>query len=215
MEEFSKSEILRLTERYISEKFKNDFGGHDWEHIKRVRAMALKIADQEKCDRYVVEMAALLHDLDDWKLEKHKETCRSEELMLKLNIDESTIVQILSAIDTVSFKGAGTATKPVSIEAAIVQDADRLDAMGAIGIARSFAFGGSKNRSMYDPEIKYELHKDFESYKKNSGPTINHFFEKLLLLKDRMNTETAMIIAEKRHIFMENFLEQFFQECDL
>lgn len=209
-------EILTKTEQYISEKFKNEFSGHDWQHVNRVRKMALHIAKNENCNLFVTEMAALLHDLDDWKLKADDSEINSlsKDWLSKMNVDKQTASQILSVIDTVSFKGAGVETKPKTIEAAIVQDADRLDAIGAIGIARTFAYGGSKNRAIYDPEIKYEMHKDFDSYKKGTGPTINHFFEKLLLLKDRMNTQTAVIIAEKRHIFMENFLEQFFKECE-
>ncbi|MFW6309823.1 MAG: HD domain-containing protein, partial [Prolixibacteraceae bacterium] len=194
--------------------FTDEFTGHDWWHIYRVRNLALKIADEEGGNLYVIEMAALLHDMDDWKLEKKAEDPDASELMRRMKVPENKILKINKIVNQVSFKGAGVETKAAGLEAKIVQDADRLDAMGAIGIARAFAYGGSKNRLIYHPEIKPAFHANFESYKKGIGPTVNHFYEKLLLLKDRLNTKTAKKIAEKRHWFMEEYLNQFFNEWE-
>jgi len=157
-------------------------------------------------------MAALLLDLEGWKLKKKPGDNKTKKWLNHLAITEKAAIQILEIISQVSFKGAGISTKPTTIEAKIVQDADRLDAIGAIGIARTFAYGGSKGRLIYDPEIQPVLHNDFETYKNNTAPTINHFYEKLLLLKSRMNTKTGKKMAENRHCFIENFLKQFFNE---
>lgn len=207
-----KREIVFSTEMFVRQKLENDGSGHDWWHIYRVRNLALKIAETEGGDSFTVEMAALLHDIDDWKITGNSEQNQVKNWLNKLGTDEETSGNILEIIEQVSFKGAGVETIPSTPEAKIVQDADRLDAIGAIGIARTFAFGGSKGRLIYNPDIKPENHVDFEAYKKNNGPTINHFYEKLLLLKDRLNTVTARRIAEKRHQFMESFLEEFFRE---
>ena len=204
--------IIDETENFVKKLFENEGTGHDWWHIFRVRNLALKIADKEGGDHFLIEMAGLLHDVDDWKINNEQNPGKVEGWLELMNLDEKLISQILSIIDEVSFKGAGVETKASSQEAKIVQDADRLDAIGAIGIARAFTYGGSKSRSMYDPEISPEKHPDFEIYRKSKGPTINHFYEKLLLLKDRLNTSTAKKIAEKRHHFMEVYLEQFFTE---
>lgn len=204
--------MIRETEEYVREAMEKDSSGHDWWHIWRVRNMALKIAEQEGGDLFLIEMAALLHDLDDWKIAGESNVSRVENWLGKLELQSETILKIRSIIDEVSFKGAGVETVPSSPEAQIVQDADRLDAMGAIGIARTFAYGGSRERLIFHPDIKPENHSDFEEYKKNSGPTINHFYEKLLLLKDRLNTLTAKKMAVRRHRFMEEFLEEFFRE---
>lgn len=207
-----KREIVFSTEMFVRQKLENDGSGHDWWHIYRVRNLALKIAETEGGDSFTVEMAALLHDIDDWKITGNSEQNQVKNWLNKLGTDEETSENILEIIEQVSFKGAGVETIPSTPEAKIVQDADRLDAIGAIGIARTFAYGGSKGRLIYNPDIKPENHVDFEAYKKNNGPTINHFYEKLLLLKDRLNTVTARRIAEKRHQFMESFLEEFFRE---
>lgn len=212
MVNISEIQLVTETEKHIKTIFENEGSGHDWWHIHRVRNLALKIANNEGGNRFIVEMAALLHDIDDWKINDDKPSSQAELWLRKLNISETEAKNILEIIDQVSFKGAGVETKTTSIEAKIVQDADRLDAIGAIGIARTFAYGGNKGRPIYDPGIKPVLHNDFESYKKNTAPTINHFFEKLLLLKNRLNTPTAIELAEKRHIFMERFLKQFFNE---
>lgn len=209
-------EIIQKTADFIAREFESESSGHDWFHINRVRKMAIRIGSEEGSDPFITEMAALLHDLDDWKMtgsESHFPE-NAKKWLSDLNVEAVISSRILNVIDEVSFKGAGVETPARTVEAAVVQDADRLDAMGAVGIARTFAYGGHKNRLIYDPAVPPVIHADFSSYKKSTAPTINHFFEKLLLLKDRMNTKTAKSIAEKRHIFMENYLEQFFDEWD-
>ena len=212
--DISEAEAISLTENYVRSLFENDFTGHDWWHVNRVRNMALKIAGNEGGDRFIIEMSALLHDVDDWKINTYGISSKTADWLKNIKIPDSVSNHILDVIEQVSFKGAGVKNEAVSIEAKIVQDADRLDAIGAIGIARTFAYGGSKQRPIYLPEIKPELHDNFESYKKTTAPTINHFYEKLLLLKNRLNTKTAIEIAKNRHTFMETFLEQFFEEWD-
>ncbi|HCT29298.1 MAG TPA: phosphohydrolase [Bacteroidales bacterium] len=205
----------------ISESVKllcqHDSSGHDWWHIYRVVNLAKHIGSKEGADLLVVETAALLHDLDDWKLDSSD----SENLPIArklLNENGSTedfIEKILTIIKEVSYKGAGIETIPSSIEGMAVQDADRLDAIGAIGIARTFAYGGHKNQPMHNPDLKPIHHSSYEEYKSTRTSTINHFYEKLLLLKDRLNTKTAKEIGQQRHIFMEQFLEQFYSEWNL
>jgi len=209
-------EIIQKTGHFIESEFRNEGSGHDWFHIDRVRKMALRIGETEDCDLFIVEMAALLHDLDDWKLAaaSTKESSKAEKWLDSIGLNSEVVSHILEIIEEVSFKGAGIETPVKSIEAAIVQDADRLDAIGAIGIARTFAYGGHKSRLIYDPSVIPVMHNDFQEYKNNSAPTINHFYEKLLLLKDRMNTRTAKIIAEQRHRYMSGFLEQFYEEWE-
>ncbi len=207
-------ELISATEIFIKQHFATDSSGHDWFHIDRVRNMAMKIAATESGNLFLIEMAALLHDLDDWKLGNGDDVSKTNQWLTQIEIDKQDALAIEKIINQVSFKGAGVETKAESIEAKIVQDADRLDAIGAIGIARTFAYGGNKNRLLYDPEIKPQLHNSFEEYKKTTAPTINHFYEKLLLLKERMNTETAKILAKERHRYMEDFLSQFFSEWD-
>lgn len=210
----SEIQALKQTENHIKNLFVNEGSGHDWWHIHRVRTLALKIAETEGGNGFIIEMAALLHDIDDWKINGDRQTSNAESWLISINASKTVTKEILEIIDQVSFKGAGVKTIATSIEAKIVQDADRLDAIGAIGIARTFAYGGNKGRPIYLPDIKPELHSDFESYKKTTAPTINHFYEKLLLLKNRLNTATAIEIAKKRHIFMEVFLQQFFGEWE-
>jgi uncharacterized protein len=212
--DISETEAISLTDNYVRSLFENDFTGHDWWHINRVRNLALKIAGKEGGDGFVIEMSALLHDVDDWKINNEENSSKALEWLKIIKIPDSVSKRILDVIEQVSFKGAGVKNEADSTEAKIVQDADRLDAIGAIGIARTFAYGGSKQRPIYLPEIKPELHNNFESYKKTTAPTINHFYEKLLLLKNRLNTKTAIEIAKNRHTFMETFLEQFFKEWD-
>ncbi len=214
MVNISEIEVVNCTENYIKNTFENEGSGHDWWHIHRVRNLALKIAKSEGGNHFIIQMAALLHDIDDWKINGDMHTTNAKSWLKVMKLNEPDIKKILDIIEQVSFKGAGVETIATTIEAMIVQDADRLDAVGAIGIARTFAYGGNKGRQIYNPGIKPELHTDFESYKKSTAPTINHFYEKLLLLRNRLNTQTAIEIAEKRHIFMEQFLEQFFLEWD-
>lgn len=203
---------IEKTEEFVKNFFKTEGSGHDWWHIERVRNMALKIAKIEGGELFLIEMSALLHDVDDWKLTANVKPSGTKSWFNQLNISATEANQIEEITNEVSFKGAGVETKPTTIEAKIVQDADRLDAIGAIGIARAFAYGGNKNRLIYDPNKTPELHNSFDEYKKGKGSTINHFYEKLLLLKDRLNTQTAKKIATNRHEYMEHFLEQFFDE---
>lgn len=208
----SETEAIRQTEGYVKNLFENEGSGHDWWHIHRVRNLALKIAKSEGGNHFIIEIAALLHDVDDWKINADENESRTIAWLRNIKFPETEIEKIVQIIDQVSFKGAGVPTNATSIEAKVVQDADRLDAIGAIGIARTFAYGGNKGRPIYLPGIKPEMHNDFESYKKGTAPTINHFYEKLLLLKNRLNTPSAIEIAKKRHTFMEQFLEHFFME---
>ena len=206
--------IIKATEKYIKSHFQHDSSGHDWWHIYRVRNLALHLTQKEGGKRFVIEMAALLHDLDDWKINADNKEPRTKVWLEKQGISTEIARKIIQIIDEVSFKGAKVETPVSTLEAMVVQDADRLDAMGAIGIARTFAYGGNKGRLLYDPAVSPELHESFDSYKKTSAPTINHFYEKLLLLKDRLNTETAKKIAAGRHRFMETYLERFFKEWE-
>lgn len=189
--------------------------GHDWWHILRVWNNAKTIAAREQADLFIVELAALLHDIGDHKFHNGDETVgpRMARAWLEQQaVPEETIVHVCSIIQQLSFKGAGTSSHMPTLEGQIVQDADRLDAIGAIGIARTFAYGGHKNREIHNPTIAPELHTSFAQYKSSTAPTINHFYEKLLLLKDRMHTETAKEMAAGRHAHMEAYLEQFFAE---
>ena len=212
----NKKEIIKKTESFVKKHLKGDVTGHDWWHIDRVRKMALRIAKKEKnVDLFVVQLAALLHDIADWKFHGGDETIGiklAEEWLKRLKVEEEIISRVCEIIREISFKGAEVKSKMKTKEGMIVQDADRLDAIGAVGIARCFATGAKLNREIYNPEIKPRLHKTFEEYKKAKSTSINHFYEKLLLLKDLMNTKTAKKIAEKRHKFMEQFLDRFFKE---
>ncbi|MBW6535728.1 MAG: HD domain-containing protein [Mariniphaga sp.] len=206
--------MISATEVFVRKEMLKDGSGHDWWHIWRVWNLALKISESERGNRFLIEMAALLHDLDDWKLGGDGNFTKTKNWLETLKISSKTISGLTEIVSQVSFKGAGVENIPSTPEAQIVQDADRLDAIGAIGIARTFAYGGSRGRPIFDPDIKPERHDDFEAYKRSAGPTINHFYEKLLLLKYRMNTETAQKMAERRHRFMERFLDEFFREWD-
>lgn len=206
------NEVLKRTEDHIKELFDGEGSGHDWWHIFRVRNLALKISEHEGGERFTIEMAALLHDLDDWKLQTDNNASKAEVWLKQMDVEAAQQEKILQVISEVSFKGAEVETATTSKEAKIVQDADRLDAIGAIGIARTFAYGGNKNRLMYDPNIPPVMHNSFDDYKKSTAPTINHFYEKLLLLKERLNTPAALQIANERHAFMEAFLDRFFGE---
>lgn len=190
-------------------------GGHDWFHIERVWNNAKLIASSEQCDLEVVELAALLHDIADSKFHDGDEKIgplKAREFLESQNLDTQKTAHVIAIIENISFKGGHNTRTHESIELDIVQDADRLDAIGAIGIARTFNYGGFKNRALYDPEIEPNLNMTKEEYKKSNAPTINHFYEKLLLLKDLMNTETGTSIALERHKYMEGFLNQFFAE---
>ncbi|GAB3531450.1 HD domain-containing protein [Pontibacter brevis] len=210
-------EIIAATAAYVKELLSGEGSGHDWWHIYRVWNNAKSIAPHEDADMYVVELAALLHDIGDHKFHNGDETVgprMAREWLQQHEVEGETIDHICEIIKDLSFKGAGTSSVMKTTEGCVVQDADRLDAIGAIGIARTFAYGGHKNRELYNPHIKPELHDSFEKYKASTAPTINHFYEKLLLLKDRMHTDTARQLAEARHRYMESFLEQFYAEWE-
>ena len=207
-------ELLSAGLQFIRDIFANDFSGHDYYHSVRVLNMATTICKAEDGDMETVQMAALLHDVDDYKLfESEGVYPNAMRFMKEHGIADETRKQICNIIASISYKGTDTMV-PDTLEGRIVQDADRLDAIGAIGIARVFAYGGSKNRSIYDPEDKPKEEMDFESYKNNTGSSINHFYEKLLKLKDLMNTETGMKMAENRHSYMNGYLEEFYAEWD-
>ena len=213
----NKEQIINKTVEHIKSKLAGEGSGHDWWHVYRVWKNAVHIGKNEKVDLFVIELSALLHDIADWKFNDGNDDVGPQlarEWLEKLAVDENVISHVCQIIKDISFKGSGVATKMKTIEGMVVQDADRLDAIGAIGIARAFTYGGAKGRLMHDPEIKPEKHATFEQYKNNQGHTINHFYEKLLLLKELMNTATAKKIAEKRHKVMEVFLAEFFQEWE-
>jgi uncharacterized protein len=195
-----------------------EISAHDWWHVWRVRRQAERIARTEpRADRTVVALGALLHDLGDWKFHGGDEEAAPREagrLLARLGAAEEVIARVQAVCREVSYKGAGVADRPTSLEARIVQDADRLDAIGAIGVARTFAYGGAKGRSLYEPGEPPVLHRSFAAYKKSRGHTINHFHEKLLLLKNRLHTREARRLARGRHDFLVAFLERFHREWD-
>jgi uncharacterized protein len=201
--------------QYVKNTLAGAEGGHDWFHIERVWKNAKLIASGEECDLEVVELAALLHDIADSKFHGGDEEIgpkTAANWLRSQNYPQDRIDRIASIIRAISYKGGANEHEDHSIEFHIVQDADRLDAIGAIGIARTFNYGGFKNRAIYDPSIAPNLNMTTEQYKKSTAPTINHFYEKLLLLKDLMNTESGKRIAEQRHQYMEGFLNQFYNE---
>ena len=207
--------LIENTIVFVKEQLQNAEGGHDWFHIERVYKNSLLIAKTEDCDLQVVSLGALLHDIADAKFHQGDETIgpkKASDFLRSQKVEESVIKHVIKIIENISFKGGKEKQKFRSKELEVVQDADRLDAIGAIGIARAFNYGGFKNRGMYDPEIKPNLNMTKEEYRNSTAPTINHFYEKLLLLKDRMNTTTGKAIAIERHRFMEMFLEQFYNE---
>jgi len=209
--------IIENTKAFVQQKLQGAEGGHDWFHTQRVYNNALLIAKGEACDLTVLQLGALLHDVADSKFYNGDETVGPKlawEFLESQNVPEATIIQVVNIIENISFKGGNFEKHFHSVELDIVQDADRLDAIGAIGIARAFNYGGFKNRAMYDPAIKPNLNMTKEEYKSTTAPTINHFYEKLLLLKDKMNTATGKKIAQVRHAYMGEFLEQFYNEWE-
>jgi uncharacterized protein len=207
--------IVEITKKFVQETLKDAEGGHDWFHILRVLRLSEKIAASEKCDILVVQLGALLHDIADSKFHQGDETLGEKVAINFLNtqnISLEIIEKVVFIINNISYKGGHNVLNKITKELAIVQDADRLDAMGAIGIARTFNYGGFKNRSIYNPKIPPNIMQSKEEYKNSEAPTINHFYEKLLLLKDKMNTQKGKELAQKRHEFMEQFLEEFYQE---
>lgn len=210
--------IIQNTIQFVKEKLEGAEAGHDWFHIERVWKLSKKIAQTEDCNLNVVELSALLHDIADSKFHNGDETLAlkiSREFLEAQNVEEEIIQQVLFVIQNISFKNRGEVPQNLSIELKIVQDADRIDAIGAIGVARTFNFGGFKNNMMYHPDIQPKLNMSKEEYKKSNGTTVNHFYEKLLLLKDLMNTNEGKKIAEERHQFMLTFLDQFMKEWNV
>ena len=212
----TQEQIITKTIQFVKKELQDAESGHDWFHINRVYKNALTIAKEENIDTFVVQLAALLHDIADSKFNDGDENIGPQKAKLfleSLDVDEMTINHIVQIIANMSFsKSLDNKELFNSKELQVVQDADRLDAIGAIGIARTFNYGGYKNRLMYDPKIKPKLNQSKEAYKKSKAPTINHFYEKLLLLKDKMNTKTGKKLANERHQFMEAFLTQFYKE---
>jgi uncharacterized protein len=209
------SDLISRTIQFVKQQLADAEGGHDWFHIERVYKNSLLIAQTEICDENVVKLGALLHDIADSKFHNGDETIgpRIAKTFLEREVvEESTITHVLNIIDNISFKGGNFEKKFHSKELEIVQDADRLDAIGAIGIARTFNYGGFKNRPLYDPAIAPNLHMTKEEYKSSAAPTLNHFYEKLLLIKDRLNTKAGKAVAEKRHQYMVEFLDNFYEE---
>ncbi len=206
----NKDIILKETKTFVKDKLYKEGSGHDWFHIKRVYNLATYLCEKEGGDEFIIKMTALLHDIDDWKFSNNSKT--TEGFLKSLHVDEESIHKIMNIITTMSYKGGIVDSSQNSIEGKIVQDADRLDAMGAIGIARAFTYGGSKNRLMYDPDIKPMDFQNLDEVKNLNNHTINHFYEKLLKLKDLINTDTAKQIAEERHRFMEIYLDEFYYE---
>ncbi len=208
-------EIISKTIDFVKETLQGAEGGHDWFHILRVFNTSQLIAKGEEVDALVVSLGALLHDIADSKFHNGDETIGpkiAQTFLTGLSVEKQVIDHVLRIIENISFKGGNEAQKFKSKELDVVQDADRLDAIGAIGIARCFNYGGFKNRALYDPDIEPNLQMTKEEYKNSTAPTINHFYEKLLLLKDRMNTQTGRKIAADRHRYMETFLQQFYKE---
>lgn len=211
-------ELIRKTINLVKEKLEGTESGHDWFHIERVWKLSLKIQEKEGGDKLIIELAALLHDIADPKFHNGDETLATKivrNFLTEQNLDPSVMEKVIFIIENMSFKNRNDAPENLPLELKIVQDADRLDAIGAIGIARTFNFGGYKNNLIYHPDIKPKLNQTKEEYKKSNGTTINHFYEKLLLLKDLLNTDTAKNIANRRHQFMLQFLEEFYNEWNV
>ncbi len=213
----SKQIILTKTIDFVKSSLSDAEGGHDWWHILRVWNTAKHIAQNEDVDTFIVELGALLHDIADSKFHDGDEEVgpeKARKFLESLGLEEDTISHIENIIRNISFKGGKITQQFKSPELDVIQDADRLDALGAIGIARTFNYGGHKGRAIYDPDIKPAMNMSKEEYKNSEAPTLNHFYEKLLLLKDRMNTETGKKMAENRHNFMISYLDQFYKEWE-
>jgi len=211
----TQDQLIDNTVAYVKQELAHAEGGHDWWHIHRVWHTAGEIAAKEHVNPLIVSLGALLHDIADAKFHGGDETigpAKARHFLESQGVGEDVITHVIAIIENISFKGGHNEGKFTSPELAVVQDADRLDAIGAIGIARAFNYGGFKNRPLYDPAIPPDLQMSREQYKNSTAPTINHFYEKLLLLKDKMNTTTGRELAAERHAFMETFLEQFYKE---
>lgn len=209
--------IIQQTVQYVQKTLENAEGGHDWWHIYRVWNTAKNIAKSENVNLLIVELGALLHDIADSKFHDGNEEIgpkKAAEFLTSISVEKEVITHVVQIIKNISFKGGKVARTFSSKELDVIQDADRLDAIGAIGIARTFNYGGFKNRSIYNPNIKPNLKMSKNEYKNSTAPTINHFYEKLLLLKDLMNTETGTKVAQKRHDFMTIYLKEFYAEWE-
>jgi uncharacterized protein len=208
--------VILNTIGFVKDKLKGDSSGHDWWHIYRVTTLSRKIQAAEGGNLFIIELAALLHDVADWKFNNSEQEGFDliSNWLEKKQVEKSAIDEVLNIIQNISYKGEGEKNNMISLEGKIVQDADRLDAIGAIGIARTFAFGGYKGNEMHNPDFKPIADMKFDQYKKSNGTTINHFYEKLLLLKDRMNTTTAKEMANSRHLFMQQYLDRFYSEWE-
>ncbi len=217
MSELNHDILVSKTAHYVKEQLDGEGSGHDWWHIERVWKMSNRLAVGENANETVVDLAALLHDIADHKFHNGDETVGpkvARNWLENIQTEEAIIIHVCEIIQDLSYKGAGVDTPMQTLEGKIVQDADRLDAIGAIGIARAFAYGGHKSRELYNPTKPPVLHASFEEYKNDTGSTLNHFYEKLFLLKDRLNTHSAKKIAEQRHQYMETFVQRFLQEWD-
>jgi len=214
---FRMNVVIAAIAEEVKKRFEGESSGHDWWHVYRVWKMAQHLAREEEADMFVVELAALLHDIADHKFHNGDDTVGpriGRQVLVEHKLPDDVVDHVCEIIATLSYKGAGVTTDMSTIEGRIVQDADRLDAIGAVGIARCFAYGGHKNRPMHVPGEDPVLHQSKDSYFKSEGPSINHFYEKLLLLKDRMNTRIARQIAEERHKYMEDYLDRFYKEWE-
>ncbi len=210
----NKKYVINKTANFVKKKLDGEGSGHDWWHVYLVWQLAKKIGKQEKADMFVVELSALLHDIADWKFNNNDESVGAKiatEWLTKLHVEKHIIDQVNYIVGNVSFKGAGVDHTMMTLEGKVVWDSDKMD-IGAIGIARTFAYGGYKGRLIYDPRVKPKFHKNFEEYKKSNSPSINHFYEKILLLKDKMQTKTGRKMAIHRDKFLRTFLKEFFDE---
>ena len=211
----NKKDVINKTAKFVKEKLDGEGSGHDWWHVYLVWQLSKKISKKEGGDMFVVQLAALLHDISDWKFNKSGEESEGANLaqkwLEKLGVQKSVIDQVTYIVGNVAFKGAGVDHRMKTLEGRIVWDSDKLD-IGAIGLARTFAYGGYKGRPIYDPRIKPKLAKNFKEYKKNQGTSLNHIYEKLLLIKNKMQTKTGKKIAIQRDRFLRSFLKEFFAE---
>lgn len=212
-----RQQLVQRTAEFVRQKLSGDATGHDWWHIHRVRVMARRLAREEGADLLVVELAALLHDIADWKFhdgDLEAGPLAASAWLAECGVEHSVIEQVADIIGSLSFKGARVETPMATLEGRVVQDADRLDALGAVGIARAFAYGGSQRREIYDPDTAPVAHTSFDAYRSSASSTVHHFHEKLLLLADRMNTETARRLARGRHDYMQSYLDRFHEEWE-
>jgi uncharacterized protein len=213
----SHTKIIDAIAEEMRQKFSSEGSGHDWFHIERVWTMAKRIGAEEKADLFVVELAALLHDIADWKFTGGDDTvgpAEARKVLERHGVDADVIEHVCAIIAGMSFKGAKVTDEMPTLEGKVVQDADRLDAIGAVGVARAFAYGGHKNRLLHDPSVPPVMHADKNAYVHSGSPTLNHFYEKLFLLKDRMKTTAGRKIAEERDAYMRGYVERFLAEWE-